>query len=131
VAGKVTDSTGAIVPSTVVTIKNEATGVSQTVLTNSAGDFAFQLLNPGTYVLSLDSPGFKHMERTHVVVDVGQTNAQDVALTTGGSSETITVSAGGAQQLSTTSATTGLIFEERSIRVESPRLRAAEYGLDK
>jgi hypothetical protein len=70
ISGKVTDNTGAVLPATPVTLKNEATGVSQAATTNSAGDYVFELLNPGSYTLTVGAKGFKTTERTHIVVDV-------------------------------------------------------------
>ncbi len=48
VAGKITDNTGAIVPNAPVSLKNEATGVTQNGDSNASGEFLFQLLNPGS-----------------------------------------------------------------------------------
>ncbi len=75
VAGKITDNTGAIVPNAPVSLKNEATGVTQNGDSNASGEFLFQLLNPGSYTLTVSSQGFKTVERTHIVVDVNQVNS--------------------------------------------------------
>src|ERR1700760_3453196 len=42
ISGQVTDNTGAILPDTIVTLKNEATGVVQKAKTNSDGNYTFQ-----------------------------------------------------------------------------------------
>jgi len=115
VAGKVTENTGAIVPDAVVVLKNDATGVAQTTHSNGSGEYLFQLLNPSTYSLTVSSPGFKTTERTHIVVDVNQVNAQDVQLTIGTTNESIEVTTG-VQQLQTESGSLGLIVEQKSIQ---------------
>jgi hypothetical protein len=72
VSGKITDSSGAVLPNATVTLTGVATGVAQTATTNNSGDYTFQLLNPGAYNLTVSSPGFKTEKRSNVVVDVGQ-----------------------------------------------------------
>jgi len=115
ISGKITDSTGAIVPNAVVNLKNEDTGVAQTANSNGSGGYLFQALNPGSYVLTISKKGFKTAERTHVVVDVNQVNSQDVELSIGSTNETIEVTTG-VQQLQTESGSLGLIIEQRSIQ---------------
>ena len=56
VAGVVTDSTGAAVSNAAVTLKNNDTGSSQVRNTSSQGAFRFQLLQPGTYTVSVAAP---------------------------------------------------------------------------
>jgi hypothetical protein len=41
IVGLVTDSTGAVVPGAGITIKNRDTNLTQTDLTNSAGEYSF------------------------------------------------------------------------------------------
>lgn len=115
ISGKVTDNTGAVLPNALVTLRNEATGVTQTAPSNGSGDYVFQLLNPGSYSVAVTAQGFKTAERTHVVVDVGQVNEQNVTLAVGSTKETVEVTTG-VQQLQTESGTLGLIVEQRSIQ---------------
>ena len=128
VTGKVTDNTGAILPDAAVTLRNEATGVEQSAKTNGAGQYVFQLLNPGSYSLTVASQGFKTVERTHLVVDVGQANSQDVALNIGSTSETVEVTTG-VQELQTESGSLGLIVEQRSIQ-ELPLIYGNPFTLE-
>jgi hypothetical protein len=128
IAGQVTDNTGAILPGTTVTLKNEATGVVQTAKTNSAGNYTFQDLNPGSYTIVVDRQGFKKTERVHTVVDVNQTNEQNVTLPVGSTGETVEVDAG-VQQLQTSTATLGTIVEEKSIQ-ELPLVYSNPFVLE-
>lgn len=128
IGGKVTDAAGAVVPNVTVELKNEATGVIQSTVTNSAGDYLFQALNPGSYTLSITHPGFKQMQRTHVVVDVNATNEQDIALELGSASQTVQVTAG-IQNMSTTSPSVGLVVEQRSIQ-ELPLIYGNPFSLE-
>jgi hypothetical protein len=128
ISGKVSDSTGAIVPNCSIELKNEATGVVQTAKTNSAGDYVFELLNPGSYSLKVNQPGFKSEQLTHVVVDVNQVNQQNVTLAIGESNETVQVTTG-IQQLQTQSGSIGLIVEQKSIQ-ELPLVYGNPFTLE-
>src|ERR1700741_1756446 len=59
IAGRLTDPPGAVVAGAAVTITNESTGVPQTVRSSATGDYTFEAVNPGSYTLTADAPGFK------------------------------------------------------------------------
>jgi Carboxypeptidase regulatory-like domain len=128
VSGKVADNSGAIIPNAVVTLRNEATGVSQTANANGAGTYVFQLLNPGSYALTVANQGFKTAERTHIIVDVNQVNEQNFELNVGSTNETVEVTTG-AQQIQTESGSLGLIVEQKSIQ-ELPLVYGNPFTLE-
>ena len=128
ISGKVTDTTGAVLPNTTVTLTNEATGVSQTATSNGSGDYVFQLLNPGTYSLNVSSPGFKAEHRAHISVDVGQVNQQNISLSAGAQNETVEVTTG-VQQLQADTGSLGLVVEQRSIQ-ELPLVYGNPFTLE-
>jgi hypothetical protein len=128
ITGRITDNTGAVIPDTPITLRNEDTGVVQTAVTNSVGIYIFQNLNPGSYTLTIKRSGFKNVERTHAVVDVNQVNQQDVSLEIGTASDTVEVTTG-VQQLQTTSASVGLVVEQRSIQ-ELPLVYGNPFTLE-
>ncbi len=128
VSGKITDSTGAVLPGASIALTNEATGVKQSATSNSSGDFVFQLLNPGSYSLTVTGKGFNTAERTHIVVDVGQVNEQNFTLNVGSASENVEVTTG-VQQLQTESGSLGLIVEQRSIQ-ELPLVYGNPFTLE-
>lgn len=94
VVGTVIDPSGAAVPNATVTLKNQATGATQTVTSNSTGAYRFALLNPGSYNVSAAAPGFQ-AERQAFVVAVGQDNTVNVRLQVASSSQTVEVTAQG------------------------------------
>lgn len=68
VDGIVADQTKAVVPGAVVSIRNTETGVLTTKKTDSAGQYVFPSVLPGTYALSVEAPGFgifKHNIAVH------------------------------------------------------------------
>src|SRR5678810_69561 len=59
VTGTVQDANGASVPGAMVTLTNEATGVSFTAETSDSGAYAFDLVQVGTYSVTVEKQGFK------------------------------------------------------------------------
>jgi hypothetical protein len=94
IEGTVTDPSGAVVPGATVTNTNEATGVTQTVHTTSAGVYRFPALGGGHYTVKVTIHGFKPWMREHVRLESSQTRAVDASLELGAAnSEEVTVSA--------------------------------------
>src|SRR5438874_3059093 len=76
VGGIVADATGALIPGVTVTATNTGTGIVSTVLTNESGAYQFASLQPGTYKISAELPGFQIQTFT----DVQLGGAQQVRL---------------------------------------------------
>ena len=91
--GMVTDTSGAVVSDAKVIVTNTGTGVSRALQTNSVGEFSAALLDPGTYVVSVDAAGFKQSISEHVVVEVSREARVNFRLQTGARTETVEVSA--------------------------------------
>src|SRR5579885_2948111 len=68
VRGTVTDAQGAAIPNVAITLTNEATGVSRNTTTNSAGQYVFTAVDPGTYSLTAKCSDFKTYQRTNLTV---------------------------------------------------------------
>src|SRR5436190_13372976 len=66
VGGTVGDATGAVIPGVTVTATNTGTGIANTSVTNESGAFNFPSLQPGTYKLSAELPGFQTQTYTNV-----------------------------------------------------------------
>jgi hypothetical protein len=62
--GKVTDPSGAVVTGAHVTIQSQATPGARTLTTDSAGAFSAEGLEPGTYTVAVEAPGFDKFEQT-------------------------------------------------------------------
>ena len=58
VVGTIRDASGAAVPGAVVTITNNATGVTTKITANGAGDYEAPSLHVGAYTISASAPGF-------------------------------------------------------------------------
>ena len=63
-AGSVTDSSAAIVPNVQVTVKNVGTNLTETVESDSSGNYAFNSLPVGQYQLTATGQGFAPLVET-------------------------------------------------------------------
>lgn len=106
ITGTVTDPTGAVVPGASVSVINQATNVTTTVVTDDTGSFTFPYLAPGTYAVNVERPGsgFAKYSRTDIAVSTAQTVKVEVRLQAGVTTETVMVKADAAS-LQTSSAT--------------------------
>lgn len=114
ITGTVTDGTGAVVAGASVTAKNEATGVASAQTTTDSGFYAFSSLPVGKYTINVEKQGFKTLQKTGNVLEVGTPLTVDAALEIGSVSETVTVT-GGQEQLQNANATIGNVVEQKAI----------------
>jgi hypothetical protein len=113
VGGTVTDQSGAVLPDVPVTIKSTEKGFTQTAKTNAQGFYQFQLLEPGTYAITVAAPNFKTLTTT-TAVSVGQNAVINAKLEVGAAGTTVEVS-GEAALLQTESTEISTTFNEREI----------------
>src|SRR5437667_11162833 len=59
ISGTVADASGALIPGVSVTATNTQTGVVTTVLSNESGAYNFASLQPGSYKVIAELPGFQ------------------------------------------------------------------------
>jgi hypothetical protein len=118
VTGVVTDPSGSVVVGATVIVTNSQTNVARTTNTNSAGNYTFAALQPGTYSVKAEMQGFQGEVREGVELQVEQIARIDFHLRVGAVTETVEV-AGGAPLLSTESATVGTVIDNNRI-VELP-----------
>ena len=93
ITGTVTDPTGAVVPNANIQLTNSDTGAVYKVATTNTGNYTLANLPVGTYVFTVDAPGFKKFERPGLLVQVAETARVDAVLQVGASTETVTVNA--------------------------------------
>jgi len=80
ILGKAADPSGAVLPGVAVTITNPATGIMRSVLTNESGSYSAANLQPGTYEISAELPGFATGRRRDVSLNVGNEIVVDFSL---------------------------------------------------
>jgi len=91
--GRVTDSSGAVLPGATVTATQTATGVGRSVVTDAAGSYVVSNLPIGPYRLEISLSGFRPYVQTGLVLQVGATPTINVALQIGSVEESVTVEA--------------------------------------
>jgi hypothetical protein len=90
--GSVTDPSGALVPNASVVVQSPSTGFTREMKTNDAGLYSFSDLQPGSYTVTITAPGFGAFKVSGTTITANSTARFDAALTTGTTSENITVS---------------------------------------
>ena len=90
-----TDRTGARVSTATVTVTSTATAVDHPSKTNDEGIFFVTSLQPGTYKVTLDAPGFTRREIEDITLDAGQTRTLALQMDLLGVSTQIEVTAAG------------------------------------
>lgn len=94
ILGTVKDQSGAFIQNATVTVKDAQTGVERTVVTSESGEFVFPNLPPGTYAIAVKLEGFKGLEKTGLILSVGDhLNAGDFVLSLGAAADQVTVTA--------------------------------------
>ena len=90
-SGTAVDPQGAVVAGATVTVVNNSTSAERTAISNSAGLFDFQALQPGTYTITVEATGFRRAVARDVVVSVASNTEMNIPLEVGPAGETVTV----------------------------------------
>src|ERR1019366_5870521 len=93
VLGTVGYPTGAGIPGATVTISDVAKGTKSVTHTDSVSSYAFPALLPGTYTIAVLMVGFMRWVQANFPLDIDQKADLDISLQTGGTSETVEVTA--------------------------------------
>jgi hypothetical protein len=112
--GTVVDPGGAVTPQADITLTNRESGFKQTRKSNAEGEYSFQQIPPGKYLVSITAAGFAPQER-QVELLVNQVGRLDVSLTLQASSASVEVFAQ-TVTLNTNDATIGTPFNQAQIQ---------------
>jgi hypothetical protein len=112
VTGVVRDNSGAVIAKAQVNIRNAATGLTSSTVTDSQGLYVSPPLDPGDYTVEFESAGFGKVQE-HLRLEVGQRAAADAVLAVGNAgTQTVTVEATNELLESETSTVSNLRSEE-------------------
>lgn len=92
IQGTVTDQSGGVIAGANVTVTDVARGTARQLVTDGAGAYVAAGVTSGTYTVRIESQGFETLERSGVLVEVGQTIRVDAVLQPGVQTQTVTVS---------------------------------------
>lgn len=93
ITGLVVDSTGAVIPNTVVVATNTATGIKAQTVSSATGNYVIPSLQVGTYEINVAVTGFKSFVRSGIVLSSNDNVRVDVTLEVGQTSELVVVTA--------------------------------------
>lgn len=114
ITGTVVDPSGAILVGAKVTVQNNTNGVSRTALTNSAGIYSFQSLQPGVYRITVESSGFETEAQENVTVNAMVPVSLSFRMKTGRVQEVIEVS-GVAPEIDKETSALGTTLDTREV----------------
>ena len=100
--GRITDSSGAVVPSAVVTLNGASGGAAQSAVADSVGVYSFQNLTAGEYTLSASAPDLALPAPEHIVLKPGS-QIVDLQLIVTAKLQQVTVHENGGPSVSTDS----------------------------
>lgn len=116
VVGAVADPAGSFVPNAKITITNVGTHESRETVTGPSGEYAFSLLQPGSYMLSGAAGGFKEYRLSAFNLGAGDRLRLDITLQIGQSSETVEVAGDSVPALQTDSSTVQDVVSGKSVQ---------------
>ena len=114
IRGRVSDTSGAVIPSAAVRAINSATNVAVSSQSNAEGSYVIPYLLPGTYTLKAELAGFKTFVRENIEIRINDIINIDVPMEIGQISDSVTVSAE-TPLLESTSASLGQVIDQRRV----------------
>jgi len=116
IRGTVTDTSGAVVQSAVLTITDVTKGWSRATVSGAAGEYEFLQLPPAdTFSVAVQAPGFKKEVRSGIILITGQESRVDVSLSAGAVSDTVLVQ-GDISLVQSEDAAVGDVVDERKVK---------------
>jgi len=126
-SGVVTDPQGAVLPKATLTLTSSEKGITRTFTTDDGGRYSFNQLPPAAYSLVIKAEGFETYRQTGIVLDAAETATQNVTLTIGAETLSVSVTAD-ATLLNTDNANVAADIDAKQI-VELPLNVRNVYGL--
>ena len=90
ITGTVTDPQSAVIPDARVALLSGQAEFRAT-RTDAQGRYRFDAVQPGTYVIAVNSPGFQQTASPDIVVAAGQNATRDISLALAGATDFVTV----------------------------------------
>ena len=115
VTGLVSDSSGAPVTGATVSLKDEGTGSTLKTQTSDSGTFTFDLIQPGSYEITVEKTGFKKFISTGNTALVNQPSTVNIGLDVGDVSAAVTVVGAPEQVQTSTSGNIGSTVDQKTL----------------
>src|SRR2546426_9782651 len=108
--GRITDPSKAVIADAKIAAISADTNVRYETLTNVSGEYYLANLQPGSYRIEIETPGFKKLIKPDVILHVQDALEIDFEMMLGSASDSITVEAG-APLVNTESATVSTVVD--------------------
>jgi hypothetical protein len=116
IRGTITDPQGRVVPGATVTLTNVATNAVRTTKSTETGGYAFELIAPGTYRVTVEATGFRTKAMDDVRALIAKPTETNVQLDIGTKGEVVEVKSSAQDVLvNTQDATLGNVFINQQI----------------
>ena len=114
--GRVTDSSGAVLPGATISIVNTGTGLTITQVTDDNGTYTATNLPVGNYTVSAELEGFRRAQRTGVQLSADGRLSADFTLGVGQLTESVQVQAVTGEAVNRTSGEVARTIDQTQIR---------------
>ncbi len=126
--GRVLDPAGAVIGTAKVTLIDAATHVSRATISNADGEFVFNAVNPASYSVIAEAPGFKKVERK-ATVSTQQFLTFDMTLELGDVSQSVQVTEE-VPLMEISNASTGQVIDRQKL-IDLPNLGRNPFMMSK
>jgi hypothetical protein len=109
----VKDPKGGAITNAIVTVRDVAKGLERTGSSDGQGGYSVRQLAPGTYSITVDTPGFAKAQATGVAITVGGMAELPIVLTVSGGREVVEVNTQAELVETSRSSTTDTVGERR------------------
>ena len=124
ISGVAKDTQGGVLPGVTVTLRNQASGVTRTAVTEGDGSYRFPALNPGRYTITAELPGFSTVEVTNIDITIGLGLTQNFGMQVQSLAETITVTGDAPVVDTTKSEVSGVVTQQQ---IETLPINSRQY----
>src|SRR5438128_2557827 len=114
-SGTVTDTSGAVIPGVMVSVKNRGTGVVRTVKTDEAGFYSAPNLLAGSYDVTASAAGFSTVTQSNITLTVGAQQQLNITMKVGETAQVVEVTEAAPMVQVTSSLISGVV-ESTTVR---------------
>ena len=115
ITGVVNDSSGAAIVGATVTISRAGTGTVLTAQTSDEGSYVFDLIQPGTYTVTIEKQGFRKIVSTNNPALINQPATVNAILEVGSVAAVVNVEGTAEQVQTSTSGNVGTTVEQKTL----------------
>ena len=124
ISGTLKDAQGGVLPGATLTLRNQASGVVRTVVTEADGTFRFPALGPGRFLLTAELSGFTTIQVPDIEMTIGLALIEDLTMQLQTVSETILVRGEAPVVDTTKSEVSGVVTQQQ---IESLPINSRQY----